>query len=95
MNRTAPYILYHIYRMTHLIFRYKRDKESNAQLYDTLNKATGQKEAIPSAAIKVGDLVYVHKNQRVPADLLFLRTTETGGTTFVINFLNTKQEAHK
>lgn len=37
----------------------------------------------PSSKLRVGDLVLIEKNQRVPADCLLLRTTDSSGTTFV------------
>lgn len=38
---------------------------------------------IPSSAIRVGDLIIVEKNQRVPADLVLLRTEDSTGSCFV------------
>ncbi|XP_014680758.1 PREDICTED: probable phospholipid-transporting ATPase IIB [Priapulus caudatus] len=61
--------------------RYRRDKEANSQLYSKLTHAGIQR--VPSSAIRVGDLVFVEKNQRVPADLVLLRTTERSGSCFV------------
>ncbi|CAJ0890763.1 14786_t:CDS:10 [Entrophospora sp. SA101] len=61
--------------------RYKRDCENNSQKYEILTR-DGIK-IVPSSKIKVGDLVVVHKDQRVPADLLLLRTTETSGACFI------------
>ncbi|GAA6008383.1 hypothetical protein JCM11491_004456 [Sporobolomyces phaffii] len=37
----------------------------------------------PSSNLKVGDLVYLEKNDRVPADILLLRTSDPSGTCFV------------
>ena len=42
-----------------------------------------QTRSIPSAAIKVGDMVLLEKNQRVPADMVLLTTSEDEGTCFV------------
>lgn len=39
--------------------------------------------AIPSSKLRVGDLVYLKKNQRVPADMVLLRTSESSGTCFI------------
>ena len=39
--------------------------------------------AVPSSSIRVGDLVLLEKNQRVPADLVLLRTSDTSGTCFI------------
>ncbi len=38
---------------------------------------------IPSSSIRVGDLVLLEKNQRVPADLILLRTSDSSGTCFI------------
>lgn len=38
---------------------------------------------VPSSKLKVGDLVLLEKNQRVPADLVLLRTSEASGTCFI------------
>jgi len=35
------------------------------------------------SCFKVGDLVYVEKKQRVPADMILLKTTEPGGSCFL------------
>lgn len=39
--------------------------------------------AIPSSKIRVGDLLLLEKNQRIPADVVLLRTSESSGTCFV------------
>ncbi|KAF8488949.1 E1-E2 ATPase-domain-containing protein [Russula emetica] len=39
--------------------------------------------SIPSSSIHVGDLVLLEKNQRVPADLILLRTSDLSGTCFI------------
>ncbi|KAJ8333513.1 hypothetical protein SKAU_G00415210 [Synaphobranchus kaupii] len=61
--------------------RYRRDKEMNSQLY---SKLTVQgKIQVRSCDIQIGDLIIVEKNQRIPADLVFLRTTEKTGACFI------------
>ena len=42
-----------------------------------------QTRLTPSAAIKVGDMVLLEKNQRVPADMVLLTTSEEEGTCFI------------
>lgn len=61
--------------------RYKRDKAINSQLYQKLTPQT--REVIPSSKIRVGDLILVYKDQRVPADMIFLKTTEKSGACFI------------
>ncbi|ELT89087.1 hypothetical protein CAPTEDRAFT_193806 [Capitella teleta] len=61
--------------------RYRRDKEVNSQKYRKLTKRGPV--SIASSDIHVGDLIYVDKDQRLPADMVFLRTTERSGTCFV------------
>ena len=38
---------------------------------------------VASSALRVGDLVLLEKNARVPADMLLLRTRDSSGTCFV------------
>lgn len=64
--------------------RYKRDKEANSALYKLQFKwfliyeyrriKGNSSEVVPSANLKVGDVIEVHANQRIPADLLLLYT---------------------
>ncbi|CAE6411960.1 unnamed protein product [Rhizoctonia solani] len=76
------------------ILRNRRDREANAQRYLILesdstplapNSATGfpPTRATPSSQLQVGDLVQLTQNQRVPADMLLLRTSDPSGTCFV------------
>ncbi|RDB17601.1 putative phospholipid-transporting ATPase IIB [Hypsizygus marmoreus] len=39
--------------------------------------------SVPSSSLRVGDLIHLEKNQRVPADLVLLRTSESSGTCFI------------
>ena len=61
--------------------RYQRDKEVNSSRYVKLT-AKGQ-VSVASSALKVGDVVYVEKGQRVPADMILLKTTEHSGACFI------------
>eukprot|EP00833_Pecoramyces_ruminatium_P015707 jgi/Orpsp1_1/1189739/evm.model.d7180000074113.1 len=63
------------------LLRKKRDNEENSQKYEILTE-DGFKH-IPSSKIKVGHLVRIHENQRVPADLLLLRTSNINGECFI------------
>uniref|UniRef100_A0A3Q2XR57 Phospholipid-transporting ATPase n=1 Tax=Hippocampus comes TaxID=109280 RepID=A0A3Q2XR57_HIPCM len=60
---------------------YIRDKEVNSQIYSKLSTRGTTK--IKSSNIQVGDLIIVEKNQRVPADMIFLRTSERNGSCFL------------
>ncbi|OTF79082.1 phospholipid-transporting ATPase IIB-like protein, partial [Euroglyphus maynei] len=64
------------------LLRYKRDKAVNSQFYMKLTCTNGT-QAIPSAKIRVGDIILVGKDQRVPADMIFLRTSEKNGACFI------------
>jgi phospholipid-translocating ATPase len=71
--------------------RYLRDRESNSTKYSVLlpqqsNVSIGEKahsRSIPSSQVRVGDMVVLEKNQRVPADMVLLHTSEEEGTCFV------------
>lgn len=41
------------------------------------------KRNLPSEAITVGDIIIIHKDQRVPADCILLRTSEESGASFI------------
>ncbi|XP_074965086.1 putative phospholipid-transporting ATPase IIA isoform X2 [Phalacrocorax aristotelis] len=60
---------------------YMRDKEVNSQIYSKLTARGTVK--VKSSNIQVGDLILVEKNQRVPADMIFLRTSEKNGSCFL------------
>jgi phospholipid-translocating ATPase len=55
------------------------DHLSNSRLEDNLPPT----RSVPSSSIRVGDLVLLEKNQRVPADLVLLRTSDSSGTCFI------------
>jgi phospholipid-translocating ATPase len=61
--------------------RYLRDKDANGQRYTKLTSAGPV--SIPSADIKVGDVIVLEKDQRVPADMILLRTAEHTGSLFI------------
>ncbi|XP_052440108.1 probable phospholipid-transporting ATPase IIB isoform X1 [Carassius gibelio] len=61
--------------------RCRRDKEMNSQLYSKLT--VRGKVQVKSSDIQVGDLIIVEKNQRIPADMVFLRTSEKTGSCFI------------
>ncbi|KAG9511208.1 putative phospholipid-transporting ATPase IIB, partial [Fragariocoptes setiger] len=63
------------------LLRYNRDKAVNSQLYQKLTP--NGPIVIPSSKIQVSDLIRVEKDQRVPADMILLKTTEKNGSCFV------------
>jgi len=55
--------------------RYRRDKDVNEKVYQRLT-TNGEFENILSERIKVGNIIKVNQNERIPADLVLLYTTE-------------------
>ncbi|XP_057169302.1 probable phospholipid-transporting ATPase IIB isoform X4 [Ursus arctos] len=49
----------------------------------TATSAWGCKVQVKSSDIQVGDLIIVEKNQRIPSDMVFLRTSEKAGSCFI------------
>jgi phospholipid-translocating ATPase len=67
-----------------------RDREANSAKYLILDPTSASSSddynptrAVPSSKLRVGDLVLLEKNQRVPADMVLLRTSESSGTCFI------------
>jgi len=63
-----------------------RDREANSQRYLTLVPSSDSgphTRSVPSSSLKVGDLILLEKNQRVPADMVLLRTSDASGTCFI------------
>jgi phospholipid-translocating ATPase len=60
------------------IKRAYRDKELNSEMYTVLSE-DGQKKEIPSSKIQVSDVIIIKKNQRVPADVVLLQTSDKSG----------------
>lgn len=77
--------------------RHQRDREANSQKYLILDPTPFSNpthstqpsagsiytRSVPSSALKVGDLVHLEKNQRVPADMVLLRTSDASGSCFI------------
>jgi phospholipid-translocating ATPase len=63
------------------INRYRRDKELNETSYMKLS--AGGFVATAASELKVGDVVQLTSKQRVPADLILLRTTNASGCSFI------------
>lgn len=62
--------------------RFLRDFAINREPFTKLERG-GRLASIPASSIKVGDLLVLNRNQRIPADCVLLHTTESSGTTFV------------
>ncbi|CAI4223113.1 unnamed protein product [Auanema sp. JU1783] len=62
--------------------RFLRDKELNGEKYEKLTR-DGTRVEVKSCDIKVGDVIVIHKDRRVPADVVLLRTTERQGACFI------------
>jgi phospholipid-translocating ATPase len=62
--------------------RFCRDHIANVEVYERLTRG-GEIAPVKSADIRVGDLLLLHHDQRVPADCVVLHTSEKTGTTFV------------
>jgi len=62
--------------------RYWRDKDLNNKKHEKLT-ISGNYELVTSANIRVGDIIKVHQNQRIPADMVLLFTTEKNGSVFI------------
>ena len=77
--------------------RYLRDREANSTKYLVVLPHQGgqgngdaesglpgvQTRSTPSSGLKVADMVLLEKNQRVPADMVLLTTSEEEGTCFI------------
>ncbi|TFK36105.1 hypothetical protein BDQ12DRAFT_258929 [Crucibulum laeve] len=79
--------------------RNQRDREANSQRYlilepppPTADHSSAEEaylnthantRSVPSSSLRVGDLIHLEKNQRVPADLVLLHTSESSGTCFI------------
>lgn len=62
--------------------RFLRDFAINREPFTKLERG-GRLVSIPASSIKVGDLLVLTRNQRIPADCVLLHTTESSCTTFV------------
>lgn len=62
--------------------RHQRDREVNSQKYQRLTRDGGL-EMVSSSKLRVGDIIIVEKDERIPADLVLLRTSDKSGAVFV------------
>ncbi|KAK9470316.1 uncharacterized protein V1510DRAFT_286108 [Dipodascopsis tothii] len=61
------------------IARRRRDAEANKEGYEVL----GRPDAVRSRDLRVGDLVALKKDQRIPADMILLKSSEANGESFI------------
>ncbi|ODV93586.1 hypothetical protein PACTADRAFT_46196 [Pachysolen tannophilus NRRL Y-2460] len=61
------------------IQRRRRDREQNNEKYEVI----GLIDPIPSKNLKCGDLIRIHKDCRVPADMILLQSSENNGEIFI------------
>ena len=59
--------------------RRRRDAEANSEFYELI----GRIQPVRSRDLKVGDLIKVVKDQRVPSDIMLLRTGDGTGEAFI------------
>ena len=60
------------------IKRVHRDRELNSQMYTVLAE-DGRRKDTPSSKLQVSDIVIIQKNQRIPADVVLLQTSDKSG----------------
>lgn len=68
------------------IARRKRDMEQNNEQYEVLNRPlalTPDVALVPAKNLKVGDLVRLHKDTRIPADMILLQSSDDNGEAFI------------
>ncbi|KAL0211785.1 hypothetical protein RCL1_005411 [Eukaryota sp. TZLM3-RCL] len=63
------------------IKRYKRDKQENSELYIRLTPSG--REEVTSSSLRVGDVIILTPNRRIPADCILLKTSEKTGASFI------------
>ena len=63
--------------------RRQRDKEINETKYERIDMKKGLIIDVTSESLKVGDLIKVRANERAPADLVIMYTTEKMGSFFI------------
>lgn len=61
------------------IQRRRRDSDANNELFEVI----GQPKLVQSKNLCVGDLVRLHKDKRIPADMILLQSGETNGESFI------------
>lgn len=62
--------------------RKRKDRDLNNRQYQKMKK-DGTFKKVAAANLKVGDIIKVQKDERVPADMVLLWTTEKSGAVFI------------
>lgn len=60
-----------------------RDKELNEKAYKRLDSHSGIIRDVKAQDMRVGDIIQVNANERIPADIVCLFTTDRSGTAYV------------
>lgn len=60
-----------------------RDNEINSEIYERIDMNKGMIIDAKSESLRVGDLIRVRTNQRVPADMVLIYTTEKAASVFI------------
>ena len=63
--------------------RILRDREINETKYERIDMTKGLITDTTSQSLRVGDLIKVRANERAPADMVIMYTTEKTGTFFI------------
>lgn len=63
--------------------RHQRDYEVNSQKYKRIDGPDRTCEFVSSSRLHVGDIIVVEKDERIPADLVLLRTSDKSGALFI------------
>lgn len=68
------------------IARRRRDSEQNNESFEVLNRVspiTQEVTTVHSKNLKVGDLVRLQKDRRIPADMVLLQSSDSNGEAFI------------
>lgn len=68
------------------IFRFKQDKITNSEEYTILKSESRGgviRTKVYSQDLKIGDIIEINQNQRIPADMIILKTFDESGTVFI------------
>jgi len=63
--------------------RGQRDRVLNEKTYKRLDCHSGIIRDVPSQEIRVGDIIHVNANERIPADMVILYTTDKSSTAYI------------